>query len=123
MTETINDNKTATDIATAISLNNWPTSNSIIRIGINDTVVNAETKTAPKPDLHPQKRLRGVPVVEGENIFQDNNSRLQPCLWQGEPRERYNINRSAQNCHRNKDPTIDTGIASEMTRVSHSEEK
>ena len=45
--ETIKESKTDTEIATAISLNNWPASNSIINIGIKTiTVVKEDTKIA-----------------------------------------------------------------------------
>ena len=45
--ETSNDISTATDMATAISLNNWPASSCMISIGTKTrTVVNADTRTA-----------------------------------------------------------------------------
>ena len=47
VTEASSDSSTETEIATAMSRNSWPTSRSMIRIGMNTiTVVSAETSTA-----------------------------------------------------------------------------
>ena len=47
--ETSSDSVTATEIATAISRNNWPASSCMVRIGTNTkTVVNTDTSTAPQ---------------------------------------------------------------------------
>ena len=47
VTETSSDSSTDTEIATAISRKSWPTSRSMIRIGMNTiTVVSADTSTA-----------------------------------------------------------------------------
>ena len=55
VTDTTSDSRTATEIATAMSRNSWPTSNSMIRIGRNTmTVVRAETSTAPQTWLAPR---------------------------------------------------------------------
>ena len=49
VTATSRDSSTETEIATAMSRNNWPTSSCMIRMGMNTiTVVKAETSTAPQ---------------------------------------------------------------------------
>ena len=49
VTATSSESMTATEIATAMSRNSWPTSRSMTRIGMNTiTVVSAETRMAPQ---------------------------------------------------------------------------
>ena len=53
--ETTSDSSTETEIATAMSRNNCPTSSFMTRIGMNTmTVVSAETSTAPQTCLAPR---------------------------------------------------------------------
>ena len=51
---TTNESRTATEMATAMSRNSWPTSSCMTRTGMKTmTVVSAETRTAPQTWLAP----------------------------------------------------------------------
>ena len=123
MTDTKSDRITATEIATAISRNNCPTSSSMTRIGMKTmTVVSADTRTAPQTWLAPWNAasLIGMPPWRSRKMFSKTTiaaSTTMPTAKARPASEITLIDRPIA-AIATKEPMTETGMARETTKVA-----